>query len=130
VEQEADKNVAGSEEGGLVVPKGFKITREDLQRHGASKDCPGCKSLAKGTRQQAHSKECRRRLGNLMRDGEKVKRSRNREATYFEDTYKRMRKEEVGTAEKDNEAAGKRRKRSEEGRTESQAEDGGAEQKE
>ena len=40
----------------------FMIKREDLEKQGFTKRCPGCKAILRGTARQGHSEQCRARL--------------------------------------------------------------------
>ena len=44
------------------IPRNFYITKEHLTKYGYSQDCPGCKSLLRGTTRQAHNTAYRRRF--------------------------------------------------------------------
>ena len=54
------------------IPDRFTINREDLEKHGFSSGCPGCKAILKGTARQGHSEGCRKRLATEMRGEKKV----------------------------------------------------------
>ena len=61
------------------VPRSFVIKQSDLENHGYSEKCMGCKARLRGTARQAHSNECRSRLSKAMASSEKVKMARQRE---------------------------------------------------
>ena len=46
------------------VPRGFRVTKDLLDKFDYSKGCPKCEALRRGDRHQAvhHSKECRKRI--------------------------------------------------------------------
>ena len=54
------------------VPLRFYIKKADLEQHGFSARCPGCKALLRGTARQGHSEDCRRRLAEAMAGEDKV----------------------------------------------------------
>ena len=57
------------------IPRNFYITKEHLTKYGYSQDCPGCKSLLRGTTRQAHNTACRRRFEREASDDPKVRRA-------------------------------------------------------
>ena len=50
------------------APRGFRVTKELLEKFSLTKDCPKCESLRRGEERRTvhHSKDCRRRLEGLM----------------------------------------------------------------
>ena len=60
------------------APVRFMIKREDLEKHGFSTKCPGCKAILRGTARQGHSEQCRARLTEAMKGEEKVKKNDER----------------------------------------------------
>ena len=50
-----------------VPPRDFQIRREDADKHGITRGCPGCMSWFRGTSRQAHSEECRNRFRDLLK---------------------------------------------------------------
>ena len=67
-----------------AVPHRFIITRGDLDTHGFSQGCPGCKAILRGTARQGHAEACRRRLAKEMKDDGKVLRSHAKQEAFFE----------------------------------------------
>ena len=55
------------------APVRLMIKREDLEKHGFTTRCPGCKAILRGTARQGHSEQCRARLTEAMK-GEFVER--------------------------------------------------------
>jgi hypothetical protein len=51
------------------VPRGFRVTKDLLDKFQFSKGCPKCESLRRGENRTTihHSKECRKRIENLMK---------------------------------------------------------------
>ena len=65
-----------------IAPKGFTITKEDLDTHGYSKGCRGCTAVLRGNRAQTHTAGCRQRLERKMKDVEKVKTAKKKMDEY------------------------------------------------
>ena len=65
------------------APKRFGITLTDLQKHGVTENCNGCKSAFTGRARQAHTRECRARFEDLLQEDEKVKASIKRENEFY-----------------------------------------------
>jgi hypothetical protein len=68
----------------VAPPNRFMIRKEDLEKHGYSANCPGCKSILRGTARQGHSESCRKRLEEEFRDDPRVKLQRLKEKAYVE----------------------------------------------
>ena len=66
------------------APRSFNISSKDLERHGYSRDCPGCKALLRKTARQGHSATCRERMEKAMKDEGKVKTARERQDRFVE----------------------------------------------
>ena len=62
----------------IEVPRSFTITRADLERHGFTSKCLGCKALIRRTTRQHHSQECRERMKAEMTNEAKVKDAKKR----------------------------------------------------
>ena len=74
-----------------VAPREFYIKKRDLEAHGHTRGCPGCKTMIQGGTRQAHTAECRERFRKLMRDEEKVRRTQEKRKEY-EERMERSRK--------------------------------------
>ena len=61
------------------VPRSFVIKQSDLEEHGYTAKCLGCKAILRRTARQAHNDECRSRLSKAMASSEKVQRAIKRE---------------------------------------------------
>ena len=61
-----------------VVPRRAGFSQKDLETHGFTMGCAGCKSVLTGGRRQGHSEECRRRLEKEMAGEDKVRRAAER----------------------------------------------------
>ena len=66
---EAEREKVEAEQKALVR---FMIKRVDLEKHGFTTRCPGCKSILRGTARPSHSEQCRARLTEAMKGEEKV----------------------------------------------------------
>ena len=71
-----------------AIPRQVFITRADLEENGYTVGCPGCKAVLRGTTRQLHSKECRRRLEEILQDTEKARRARKRRNEFIKKTEK------------------------------------------
>lgn len=67
------------------VPRNVYISKRDLELHGYSSGCPGCKSILKGGTRQAHSVHCRARMEDLLKGTEKHHRAQQRINEYVEE---------------------------------------------
>ena len=77
-----------------TAPREFYIKKKDVEAHGHSKDCPGCRTMFQGGTRQAHTLECRERFPHLMKDEENVLRTREKRKEYEEKMEEEKRKEE------------------------------------
>ena len=85
----------------VAAPRGFAITREDLEKHGYTKGCPGCNAIIRKTSKQRHSQACRVRMEEAMKGEDKVERARRKcdemaaEAMERADVLRRRKNEEL-----------------------------------
>jgi hypothetical protein len=84
-----------------VAPHRFRIGKEDLETHGYSANCQGCKSILRGTARQGHSEACRKRLEEALKDDPRLKIQKMREKEYLE---RRLDEQERKRQRKDDEA--------------------------
>ena len=83
----------------MKQPHKFAIKLDDVQNHGATIKCKGCRALLMGKDAQTHTPECRNRFEKAMADDERVKSSKKREMKFYEralsegDQGKRRKKE-------------------------------------
>ena len=70
--------------GDVTAPRKFRVTIDDVGKHGPTPGCPGCRALVLGKTRQKHTDECRTRLTGAMKDEDKVKRSLGREKEFME----------------------------------------------
>ena len=102
------------EEGPIIIqtrekaPREFYISKEDCEKHGYTKGCPGCSSLKFGWARQPHKNECRERFRSLLKDEAKVK---NQEARKREFENKVIEKSMRKAEKKEEKRKGSARKR-------------------
>ena len=75
----------------IEVPRSFSISRKDLDKHGFTSNCLGCRCAIRGTSRQAHTVECRERMKKAMSGEDKVKGANAREMEFHEKVYDDMR---------------------------------------
>jgi hypothetical protein len=95
---------AREDSGGIVVkmrtppPRDFQIRKEDAEKHGFTRGCPGCSSWFRGLGRQPHSTECRARFERLLKDDARFlnaqRRKQEYEAKLQEKAAKKARKSE------------------------------------
>ena len=56
----------------LKQPYAFHTKREDYEKYGYSRGCPGCRALLTGTTKQKHTPQCRQRMEKEMGELERV----------------------------------------------------------
>ena len=76
------------------TPRNFYITKEHLTKYGYSQDCPGCKSLFRGTTRQAHNTACRRRFEWEAANDPKVRRAIEKQNEFLAKTLEEEEEEE------------------------------------
>ena len=64
------------------APKEFYIKKRDIEAHGHTRGCAGCRTMFQGGTRQSHSAECRERFRELLKDEEKVKRTEEKRKDY------------------------------------------------
>ena len=67
-EEEAERQVELEDK----IPARFYIRKVDLEKHGYTANCPGCKAALRGTTKQKHTETCRARLFEAMTDDDRV----------------------------------------------------------
>ncbi len=69
------------------LPRKLYVKRSDLQSHGYTPGCPGCKALALGRTQVAHNSVCRNRVATAIvgaqQGATRVKAAREREDEFL-----------------------------------------------
>jgi hypothetical protein len=61
--------------------KDFSITEKDLEKHGYSRGCQGCRAVIAKTARQGHSSGCRERLRKEMKGEKKVQEASRRKTS-------------------------------------------------
>ena len=61
----------------------FKIGKQDIEHHGVTQGCKGCKAVVMGRSKREHSEQCRARFEAALKDGERVKTSKRREGELY-----------------------------------------------
>ena len=64
--------------GDIPVPRRVKISREDLQMHGYTAKCEGCRAIMAGRPQRPHNEDCRRRMERLLKENPKMRKATKR----------------------------------------------------
>ena len=96
-----------------IAPREFHIKKKDVEAHGHTKDCPGCRTMLQGGTRQAHTLECRERFRHLMKDEEKVLPTREKRKEYEERMEEETRRLETKKQRKEEKKAEKRGKKRE-----------------
>jgi len=63
----------------VEIPRSFNIRKTDLEVHGYTAGCLGCKAVLRGGSRQGHSAACRKRLMEAMPENKKVTEAQKRE---------------------------------------------------
>ena len=66
------------------VPRNVHIAKKDLETHGYTSGCIGCRSILVGGRRQGHSPACRARMEELLRGTDKFERTQQRVIEFVE----------------------------------------------
>lgn len=72
------------EEGQKSMPRNVAISKADLEAHGYTLGCGGCKAILKGTSRQGHSQGCRSRFNEVFQGTEKFQKAQARCDTFTE----------------------------------------------
>ena len=114
--QAAEEAATGSADQPRVVvvntrdpaPREFYIKKRDVEAHGHTKGCPGCRTMFQGGTRQAHTAECRERFRRLMKDEERVVRMQEKRKEYTERMEEEIRRKEEKRQRKEEKKAAKR----------------------
>ena len=68
----------------LKQPYAFHTKREDYEKHGYNRGCPGCRALLTGTTKQKHTPQCTQRMDKEMGKLERVKNAKWRREEFLE----------------------------------------------
>ena len=71
-------------EGSRPVPRSVYISKADLETHGYTRGCIGCRSIFKGGSRQGHSAACRARMEASVRGSDKFEKSQQRVNEFLE----------------------------------------------
>lgn len=75
------------------TPRRLYVRTKDVEKHGPSEGCPGCRALLRGGKTQTHSETCRKRIAKALEDGGeaevRLKAQRRREDEFFEKALRR-----------------------------------------
>ena len=66
------------------APKEFYIKKRDVEAHGVTKGCAGCRIMFAGGTRQNNSAECRERFRQLLQGEERVQRIEAKRKDYEE----------------------------------------------
>ena len=66
-----------------TAPRRAKISKRDLEVHGYTVGCEGCKAVLGNKTARAHSEKCRKRVEELMKDDPKVKGATERQSGFI-----------------------------------------------
>ena len=59
----------------LPIPRAVYLRRTDLEKHGFTRDCPGCRAVLRGAPRMPHSAGCRKRMTEAMAGDPRIKRA-------------------------------------------------------
>ena len=65
-----------------AVPKDFYIKKRDVEAHGHTKGCAGCRTMFHGGTRQNHSADCRERFRGLLQNEARVQRMADKRKEY------------------------------------------------
>ena len=68
----------------LAAPHRFSIRISDVNQHGPTVGCAGCRTLLTGKTRQMHNPECRKRFEEILKGSDRVKASVKRENEFYE----------------------------------------------
>ena len=72
-----------------VPPTAFQIRKEDAERHGHTRGCPGRTSWFRGLGRQAHTPECRARFAEALNDDARFQKAEAKRTEFEEKAMKR-----------------------------------------
>ena len=85
----------------LPIPRAVQLRRTDLEKHGLTRDCPGCRAVLRGAPRMPHSAACRKRMTEAMAGDPRIKRAEAKKNEFLDkaldrEDRKRKEKEEEG----------------------------------
>ena len=61
------------------MPRHVYLSKSDFDEHGCSSNCPGCRSILKGTRRPGRSEACRQRMQKALEGTDRLEKAKARE---------------------------------------------------
>ena len=114
-----------------TVPRSFSIRKQDIEDHGVTLKCPGCRAVISGKSRQEHSQACRKRFEAALSEDERVKISKAKMDEFIskivenecskEDKERKAGEEEEKAGGESEAKKARERRRSEEAEEESEA---------
>ena len=80
------------------VPRRGKILRSDLQVHGYTAGCEGCKAALAGRPARAHSEACRKRMEEALRDEPRMREAQERQNEFISKAIEKQEEERKNKA--------------------------------
>ena len=91
------------------APKEFYIKKRDVEAHGVTPGCAGCRTMFLGGTRQNHSAECRERFRALLQGEERVQRMEAKKRDYAEKAAEAEEKKKDKKRRKEEQRAGRKR---------------------
>ena len=91
------------------APKEFYIKKRDIEAHGVTQGCAGCRTVFLGGTRQNHSAECRERFRALLQGEERVQRMEAKQRDYAEKAAEAEEKRKEKKRRKEEKRAGRKR---------------------
>ena len=91
------------------APREFQIRKEDAEKHGYTRGCPGCSSWFRGLGRQPHTDKCQSRFEELMKEDARVKNARKRKEEFEEKVTERQTKKQLKKLAREDEEEERRR---------------------
>ena len=66
----------------ISAPRAFNSKREDYEKHGYTRSCPGCRAMLTGTSRQKHTAACRARMEKELQADARVKAAKRRRSEF------------------------------------------------
>ena len=73
----------------LPIPRAVYLRKTDLEKHGYTKDCPGCRAVLRGAARMPHSAGCRKRMSEAMAGDPRLKRAEAKKNEFLDKTLER-----------------------------------------
>jgi hypothetical protein len=75
---------------GESIPRQVYLRKSDFEEHGFTSSCPGCVSIIRGKARQGHSKACRIRMQDILKDTERFISAEDRINAYLADKLEKQ----------------------------------------